>query len=60
MYRRNKFLTSSTQHGQALVLAIALFAVAGVMFFLMFNSGRAVNEKINLVNAADSAAYSGA
>jgi len=60
VYRRNKFLTSSTQHGQALVLAIALFAVAGVMFFLMFNSGRAVNEKINLVNAADSAAYSGA
>ena len=30
------------------------------MVFLVFNSGRAVNEKINLVNAADAAAYSGA
>ena len=48
------------QKGQSLVAAIALFAVAAVMLFYVFNSGRAVNEKINLVNAADAAAYSGA
>lgn len=60
MYRQQHSLRSNTQKGQALVLAVGLFAIAGIMFFLMFNSGRAVNEKINLVNAADSAAYSGA
>ncbi len=34
--------------------------MAGIILFLVFNSSRAVNEKINLVNAADAAAYSGA
>ena len=48
------------QRGQVLPLALAVLIVACVMFFLVFNSGRAVNEKINLVNAADAAAYSGA
>lgn len=60
MFRSPRLPTHNTQKGQALVLAIALFAVAGVVLFMMFNSGRAVNEKINLVNAADAAAYSGA
>ncbi len=46
--------------GQALIAGMALMVIAGVVFFLMFNSGRAVNEKINLVNAADAAAFSGA
>lgn len=52
--------SQSFQRGQALIAVMALFAVAAVVFFLVFNSGRAVNEKLNLVNAADAAAYSGA
>lgn len=46
--------------GQALILVMAIVLIASVVVFLVFNSGRAVNEKINLVNAADAAAYSGA
>lgn len=41
-------------------MALALVLVASLMLFFVFNSGRAVNQKINLVNAADAAAYSGA
>src|SRR5690606_1907071 len=48
------------QSGQAMVFAIALTLICSVMIFFVINSGRAVNEKINLVNAADAAAYSGA
>lgn len=51
---------NNKDNGQVLVIAIGLLAVASITFFLVFNSGRAVNEKINLVNAADAAAYSGA
>ncbi len=44
--------------GQALVLGLFFaFAIAGVMFF-MFNSGRAVDEKLRITNAADAIAYS--
>ena len=50
----------STQTGQTFPLALAILVVACVTFFVVFNSGRAVNEKINLVNAADASAYSGA
>lgn len=50
----------SSQSGQVFPLALAVLVVACVTFFLVFNSGRAVNEKINLVNAADASAYSGA
>lgn len=46
--------------GQALILVMAIVLIASVVLFMVFNSGRAVNEKINLVNAADAAAYSGA
>lgn len=46
--------------GQALILVMAIVLVASVVLFMVFNSGRTVNEKINLVNAADAAAYSGA
>jgi len=54
-YRPNK-----KNKGQVIVAGMALMLVAGVMLFFVFNSSRAVNEKINLVNAADAAAYSGA
>ncbi len=44
--------------GQALVLGLFFaFAIAGVMYF-MFNSGRAVDEKLRITNAADAIAYS--
>lgn len=43
-----------------MVFAIALALICSVMIFFVMSSGRAVNEKINLVNAADAAAYSGA
>jgi hypothetical protein len=48
------------QSGQSLVVALGLFALAGVTLFMVLNSHRAVDEKINLVNAADAAAFSGA
>ncbi|MEE2731823.1 MAG: Tad domain-containing protein [Pseudomonadota bacterium] len=50
----------SSQSGQVFPLALAVLVIACVTFFFVFNSGRAVNEKINLVNAADASAYSGA
>ncbi len=46
--------------GQALIVGMGLMAVAIVVGFFIFNTSRAVNEKINIVNAADAAAYSGA
>ena len=52
MHKNNK--------GQAIVAGMGLLAVAGVILFFVFNSTRAVNEKINLVNAADATAFSGA
>ena len=55
-----KIINKKENSGQALIAGMALMAVAAVVFFLVFNSSRAVNEKINLVNAADAAAYSGA
>jgi len=48
------------QNGQVMPLTLGIIAIACVTFLLMFNSSRAVNEKINLVNAADASAYSGA
>lgn len=36
---------------------VFVFAVAGIAFF-MFNSGRAVDEKLRITNAADATAYS--
>jgi hypothetical protein len=48
------------QSGQSLVIALGLFALAGVSLFMVLNSHRAVDEKINLVNAADASAFSGA
>ncbi|MDY6922006.1 MAG: hypothetical protein SV765_17540 [Pseudomonadota bacterium] len=48
------------QRAQILPLSLAVLVIAAVTFFVVFNSGRVVNEKINLVNAADAAAFSGA
>lgn len=48
------------QNGQIMPITLGVIAIACVTFLLMFNSGRAVNEKINLVNAADASAFSGA
>lgn len=46
------------ERGQALVMGLFLgFAVAGVAL-LMFNSGRALDEKLRVTNAADVVAYS--
>lgn len=53
-------LRSTRPKGQALILVMAIVLIASVVVFMVYNSGRAVNEKINLVNAADAAAYSGA
>lgn len=63
MKNNKKNFTRSPQAvhgGQALILVMAIVVIASFVLFMVFNSGRAVNEKINLVNAADAAAYSGA
>lgn len=52
--------TNKNSRGQVIIPLMALVLAAGVIMFLVFNSGRTVNEKINLVNAADAAAFSGA
>jgi hypothetical protein len=46
--------------GQVLPLATVLLVVVGAAFYLMVNSGQAVQEKIRVTNAADAAAYSAA
>jgi len=43
-----------------MIASMGLLMVTCVVIFSVFNSGRAVNEKMNLVNAADATAYSGA
>lgn len=56
MRYNNKKKTS----GQTLPITAALVALIGVSVFMVLNSHRAVDEKMNLVNAADAAAFSGA
>jgi len=46
--------------GQVLPLAALLLVAIGAAFYLMVNSGQAVQEKIRVTNAADAAAYSAA
>ncbi|CBL45126.1 Hypothetical protein HDN1F_15430 [gamma proteobacterium HdN1] len=46
--------------GQAMPLVIGLVLVASIALFMVLNSHRAVRDKMNLVNAADATAYSGA
>ncbi|MBV1919493.1 MAG: hypothetical protein KUG73_02330, partial [Pseudomonadales bacterium] len=46
--------------GQTMIAGMGLMLVASSVIFMLFNSNRAVTEKINLVNAADAVAYSGA
>lgn len=52
--------TLRKSRGQVLPIALGLALLACVSFLMVFNSHRAVDEKMNLVNAADAAAYSGA
>lgn len=60
MVTLKEFKQKRYHSGQSLIMALALVLAASLMLFFVFNSGRAVNQKINLVNAADAAAYSGA
>ncbi len=46
--------------GQVLPITMGLVLLAAVAIFMVVNSHRAVDEKMNLVNAADAAAFSGA
>lgn len=50
--------TRSTMAGQAMVLGLVLILVLCVGALLLFNTGQIVNKKVELVNAADAAAYS--
>src|SRR5882672_1646105 len=44
--------------GQALPLGLVFLLACLAAMFFMFNSGQAVDEKLNVINAADAAAYS--
>jgi hypothetical protein len=48
------------QHGQALVLALALLLAGAVALYTLFNSTQFTADKARLTNAADAAAYSAA
>ena len=48
------------QKGQALVLAVICMLVFVVGVLVLFNTGQAVNKKVQLNNTADAAAYSAA
>ena len=50
--------TRNTVAGQAMVLGLVLILVLCVGAVLLFNTGQVVNKKVELVNAADAAAYS--
>ena len=52
--------SSRSQRGQTMIAGMGLMLVSASVIFMLFNSNRAVTEKINLVNAADAVAYSGA
>ena len=57
-----KTLSTSSKYisGQTMIAGMGLMLVSASVIFMLFNSNRAVTEKINLVNAADAVAYSGA
>jgi hypothetical protein len=46
------------QAGQIMAPAVVLLLISSGLFYLMVNSGQAVNEKTRVTNAADAAAYS--
>ena len=48
------------QSGQVLMLGMALVLLAAFTMLATFNTGRVVNDKVQLVNAADAAAFSAA
>ncbi|RAP58151.1 pilus assembly protein TadG-related protein [Oleiagrimonas sp. MCCC 1A03011] len=51
---------ASHMRGQALVLGMIALLVLCIGVIVLFNTGQAVNKKVQLVNAADAAAYSAA
>lgn len=46
------------QRGQALILTVVCLLVLCAAFFVVFDTGQVVTRKVQLVNAADAAAYS--
>ncbi|MHB1057458.1 MAG: pilus assembly protein TadG-related protein [Rhodanobacter sp.] len=50
----------TAQRGQALVLAVVALLVLCIGVIVVFNTGQAVSRKVELINAADAAAYSAA
>ena len=53
-------LRRGRQRGQALILAIIALLVLCIGVIVVFNTGQATSKKVQLVNAADAAAYSAA
>ena len=53
-------LRRGAQRGQALILAIIALLVLCIGVIVVFNTGQATSKKVQLVNAADAAAYSAA
>lgn len=53
-------LRHRAQRGQALILAIIALLVLCIGVIVVFNTGQATSKKVQLVNAADAAAYSAA
>lgn len=58
--RRTPSVPAWRQRGQAIVLGMFLMLVASASVIVLYNTAQAATEKTRLVNAADSAAYSGA
>ncbi|HKR76477.1 MAG TPA: pilus assembly protein TadG-related protein [Rhodanobacter sp.] len=53
-------LRHRAQRGQALILAIIALLVLCIGVIVVFNTGQATSKKVQLINAADAAAYSAA
>ncbi len=53
-----RLLTASRQRGQVLPLGLVFLAICCVSLLFMFSSGKLVDEKLTVTNAADAAAYS--
>ncbi|MBN8441750.1 MAG: hypothetical protein J0M28_08630 [Thauera sp.] len=53
-------LRATRSEGQALPLGVFFILATAAVMYLMFNSGRVIDEKLRITNAADGAAYSAA
>ncbi len=58
MRRLNTLANRRTMGGQAMVLGLVMLLVLCVGTIILFDTGQTVNKKVQLVNAADAAAYS--